>query len=41
MIVFDLAVDDGVIDAYRELRGAREGSAVDDGGGIEEVTSAK
>jgi len=36
MIVFDLSVNDGVSDAFRDLRGVYEGGAVDEGGGIED-----
>src|SRR5258708_2818162 len=36
VIVFDLAVYDGEVDAFGEPIGFREGGAVDDGGGIED-----
>ena len=36
MIEFDLAVDDGVVDAIGELVGLCKGGVVDDGCGIED-----
>jgi hypothetical protein len=36
VIVFDLAIDDGVGDAFGELRGADEGGFVDDRSRIED-----
>ena len=35
VVVLDLAVDDGVVDAFGELRGIRVGGTVDDGDGVE------